>query len=106
MRELGEVMAAAIRIGWGARNPAFRRLFTMLYLPEGTPEQVAWFEELQRTTASPATAARIWAARMDVDVSELAPLVTVPTLVLHARHAGTSCGRLGFERPRGADPNR
>src|SRR5262249_36923841 len=88
MREQGEMMASAIRTGWGARNPAFRRLFTTLFLPEGTPEQIAWFEELQRTTASPETAARIWAARMAIDVSDLAPLVTAPTLVLHAREDG------------------
>ena len=97
MREQGELMASAIRTGWGARNPAFRRLFTTLFLPEGTPEQIAWFEEFQRTTASPATAARIWAARMEVDVSELAPLVTVPTLVLHARKDGLVPYRYGRE---------
>ncbi len=50
MRERGELMTSAIRTGWGARNPAFRRLFTTLFLPEGTSEQVAWFEELQRTS--------------------------------------------------------
>jgi pimeloyl-ACP methyl ester carboxylesterase len=124
MREQGEVMASAIRTGWGARNPASRRLFTTLYLPEGTSEQIAWFEELQRTTASPETAARIWAARMEVDVSDLAPRVTVPTLVLHARQDGLvpyKYGRelasvipgarepdtplgLGTERARGTDP--
>jgi pimeloyl-ACP methyl ester carboxylesterase/DNA-binding CsgD family transcriptional regulator len=96
-REQGELMASAIRIGWGADNPAFRRLFTTLFLPDGTPEQIAWFEELQRTTASPKTAARIWAARMDVDVSDLAPLVTAPTLVLHAREDGLAPYKYGRE---------
>ena len=97
MREQGELMASAIRTGWGARNPAFRRLFTTLFLPDGTSEQIAWFDELQRTSASPETAARIWAARMDVDVSDLAPLVTVPTLVLHAREDGLVPYRYGRE---------
>jgi pimeloyl-ACP methyl ester carboxylesterase/DNA-binding CsgD family transcriptional regulator len=97
MRERGELMASAIRAGWGARNPAFRRLFTTLFLPEGTPEQIAWFEELQRTTASPETAARIWAARMDLDVADLAALVTVPTLVLHAREDGLVPYKYGRE---------
>jgi DNA-binding CsgD family transcriptional regulator len=97
LREQGEMMASAIRTGWGARNPAFRRLFTMLFLPEGTPEQLAWFDELQRTSASPETAARIWAARMDVDVSDLAPLVTAPTLVLHAREDGLCPFKYGRE---------
>jgi pimeloyl-ACP methyl ester carboxylesterase/DNA-binding CsgD family transcriptional regulator len=97
MREQGDLIASAIRTGWGARNPAFRRLFTTLFLPQGTPEQVAWFEELQRTTTSPATAARIWAARMAIDVSDLAPLVTVPTLVLHAREDGLVPYKFGRE---------
>ena len=97
MREHGELMASAIRTGWGARNPAFRRLFTTLFLPDGTSEQIAWFDELQRTSASPETAARIWAARMDVDVSDLAPLVTVPTLVLHAREDGLVPYKYGRE---------
>jgi pimeloyl-ACP methyl ester carboxylesterase/DNA-binding CsgD family transcriptional regulator len=96
-REQAEMMASAIRTGWGARNPAFRRLFTTLFLPEGTPEQIAWFEQVQRTTTSPETAARIWAARMDVDVSHLAPLVSVPTLVLHARQDGLVPYRYGRE---------
>lgn len=96
-REQGEMMASAIRTGWGARNPAFRRLFTTLFLPEGTPDQIAWFEELQRTSASPETAARIWAARMAVDVSDLASLVMVPTLVLHAREDGLVPYKYGRE---------
>lgn len=97
MREQGELMASAIRTGWGARNPAFRRLFATLFLPEGTPEQIAWFDELQRTSASPETAARIWAARMIVDVSDLAPRLTVPTLVLHAREDGLVPYKYGRE---------
>jgi pimeloyl-ACP methyl ester carboxylesterase/DNA-binding CsgD family transcriptional regulator len=97
MREQGELMTSAIRTGWGLRNPAFRRLFTTLFLPGGTPEQIAWFEELQRTSTSPETAARIWAARMDLDVSDLAPQVTVPTLVLHAREDGLVPYKYGRE---------
>ena len=44
-------------------NAAFRRLFTTLFLPGATPEQMAWYDELQRLSASPETAARIWQAR-------------------------------------------
>ena len=84
-REQSDVLLSAIRIGWGQPHTAFRRLFTTLYLPDGTPEQTAWYDELQRTSASPETAARIWEARAALDVSELATQVTVPTLVLHAR---------------------
>ena len=40
-------MRAVMRTGWAAPNPAFRRLFTMMFVPEGTPEQMAWYDELQ-----------------------------------------------------------
>src|SRR5437764_5654998 len=35
-------MVAAIPTGWRKGDPAFRRLFSMLFLPNGTPEQMAW----------------------------------------------------------------
>jgi len=83
-REEAEVLVEAIRVGWGRSNSAFRRLFTTLFLPDGTPEQMAWFDEIQRTSASPETAARIWTARGALDVTDLAARVRTPTLVAHA----------------------
>ena len=84
-REESEVLVAAIRVGWGHPNAAFRRLFTTLYLPGATPEQMAWYDELQCLSTSPETAARIWQARAVLDVTTLAAQVSVPTIVLHAR---------------------
>jgi pimeloyl-ACP methyl ester carboxylesterase/DNA-binding CsgD family transcriptional regulator len=84
-RELTQALAAAIRAGWDQPNPAFRRVFTMRFLPEGTPEQMAWYDELQKRTTSAENAARLTQSRSDVDVSELAPLVRAETLVAHAR---------------------
>jgi pimeloyl-ACP methyl ester carboxylesterase/class 3 adenylate cyclase len=74
-----------VRLGWGKENPAFRQVFTTLFIPEGTPEQLAWFNELQRISASPQTASRIIQSSGQVDVSDLAKKVEAPTLVLHAR---------------------
>ncbi len=84
-RERAEVLVSLIRLGWGQPNAAFRRLFTMLYLPGGTPEQMAWFDDLQRHSTSPETAVRIWQARGELDVLGLAAELDVPALVLHAR---------------------
>jgi hypothetical protein len=39
--------------------PAFRRLFTTLFIPGASAEQMEWFDELQRVTADPETAVRI-----------------------------------------------
>jgi pimeloyl-ACP methyl ester carboxylesterase/DNA-binding CsgD family transcriptional regulator len=80
-----DAMRQLIRSGWGQPNPAFRQLFTSLFLPGGDDAQVQWFNELQRISATPETAARIVEACDDIDVTEAAAAVAAPTLVLHAR---------------------
>jgi pimeloyl-ACP methyl ester carboxylesterase len=62
-RDQQDALISAIRAGWSDPSPAFRRVFSMLYLPEGTPEQMAWYDELQRRSTSPDTAARLYDAR-------------------------------------------
>jgi pimeloyl-ACP methyl ester carboxylesterase/DNA-binding CsgD family transcriptional regulator len=73
------------RLGWGRENPAFRRHFTSQFLPEATLEEIRWFDDLQRVSASPENAARIIETSSGIDVADLLPRVAVPTLVLHAR---------------------
>jgi pimeloyl-ACP methyl ester carboxylesterase/DNA-binding winged helix-turn-helix (wHTH) protein len=77
-----------IRHGWGYRNSAFMQAFSSLYLPGGSAEQVKWFADLQRMTASPENAIRIRQACDDIDVMSLLPQIRVPTLVLHSRNDG------------------
>ena len=84
-RAHAEAMASAIRAGWTDANPAFRRLFSMLFLPEGTPEQMAWYDEQQRRSTSGEIAVRLYEARNEIDVLDVAPRVTAPTLIAHAR---------------------
>jgi pimeloyl-ACP methyl ester carboxylesterase/DNA-binding winged helix-turn-helix (wHTH) protein len=74
-----------VRYGWGQDNPAFRQVFTSLFFPDATAEQIAWFNELQRITTSPESADRILSVFGDIDVSDLLPRVSVPTLVLHGQ---------------------
>ena len=71
--------------GWGQDNPAFRQFFANMFLPEGTPEQMAWFSDLQRISASPEQGVKLWLASASIDVTEVAPLVHTPTLVLHVK---------------------
>jgi hypothetical protein len=59
-----------MEVGWGQDNPAFRRVFTTLFMPQGTLEQLAWFDELQRITTPTANAIRFERAFWDVDVRE------------------------------------
>ena len=74
-----------IETGWGRDTPAFRQVFATLLVPDATPEQMRWFDELQRQTTTPQNAARLESALYEVDVSDRARQVTVPALVLHRR---------------------
>ena len=65
-----EALISAIRAGWTNPDPAFRHVFSMLFLPRGTPEQMAWFDDLQRRSTSAATAVRLYDARGGIDVAE------------------------------------
>jgi len=80
-----EALEGLIRLGWGRDNPAFRQVFTSLFIPGGTPEQMRWFNDLQRISTSPDNALRIFRALAEIDVLPLLPRVQAPTLVLHSR---------------------
>jgi predicted ATPase/DNA-binding SARP family transcriptional activator/pimeloyl-ACP methyl ester carboxylesterase/tRNA A-37 threonylcarbamoyl transferase component Bud32 len=79
------VLVELARLGWGHEHSAFRQVFTSLFLPGGTPEQFHAFNELQRISSSPENAARIIEGFSDINVSDLAAQLDIPTLVLHAR---------------------
>ena len=81
-----EAMTTLIREGWGKDNPAFRQMFTEAFIPGASRQQMAWFNKLQKETASPVNASRLHYAFGDLDVSPLLEQVHVPTLVLHARN--------------------
>jgi pimeloyl-ACP methyl ester carboxylesterase/DNA-binding CsgD family transcriptional regulator len=84
-RDQAELMIRLIRMGWGRDDPVFRRLFTTLFMPDAGAEEMAWFDDLQRVTTDPETAVKIRHARNDDEVTEVAKLISTPTLVLHAR---------------------
>ncbi|HEY5907515.1 MAG TPA: alpha/beta fold hydrolase [Vicinamibacteria bacterium] len=73
------------RLGWGTDNPAFRQIFTSRFIPDGTDEQIGWFNALCRKTTSPEIAGRLLEERAQIDVADLLPRIQAPTLVLHAR---------------------
>jgi autotransporter-associated beta strand protein len=66
-------------------NPAFRQLFTSTFIPNATPEQVQWFNDLQRMTTSPDNALRLRIATGEIDVRPLFSQIQAPTLVMHSR---------------------
>jgi DNA-binding SARP family transcriptional activator/pimeloyl-ACP methyl ester carboxylesterase len=74
-----------VRFGWGEDTPAYRQMFTQTFIPGGTPEEISWFNELERRTVSPENAARFMEAFARIDVRARLAEVHAPTLVLHAR---------------------
>jgi pimeloyl-ACP methyl ester carboxylesterase/DNA-binding CsgD family transcriptional regulator len=81
-----EVFQELISLGWGKSNPAFRQVFTSMFMPEATVEQMQWFNELQRVSSSPENAVRIRSQFSTIDVSSLAPKIRIPTLILHSKN--------------------
>ena len=80
-----EAMVTLTRTGWGSDNPAYRQLFTSLYIPGGSAVQLGWWNDLQKVSTSPANAERLQRALSTIDVTGLLPHVKVPTLVAHAK---------------------
>ena len=66
-------------------DPSFRQVFTSQFLPDGSPEQWEAFDELQRHTTSPENAVRFLSTFATIDITELAPRVKCPTLLLQSR---------------------
>ena len=85
MLEEREVMLRMAQVGWGKEHPAFRQVFTSLFIPGGSPEHVNWFNDLQRISTSPENAVRIMEAFDTLDTQEMAKRIDIPTLVLHSK---------------------
>ena len=84
-REEEETLVSLMRVGWGRENPAFRQFFTYQLMPDATPEQMQSFDELMRISADSKVAAKLEREMHSSNVQELAPTISVPTLVMHAR---------------------
>ena len=86
--EQSRVLGELIRVGWGGAVPAFRQVFSSIYIPSAGEQQKRWYDELQQASSSAETAARLWGSRNSIDVRDTARGITQPALVLHARHDG------------------
>lgn len=82
-REEAQLLTRSLPSFWGRDNPAFRLFFAARFVPEGTQEQMRWFSELTRVTTTPEIAVRLRTTASMIDVTDLAPQLRVPTLVVH-----------------------
>lgn len=71
--------------GWGQDNPVYRQLFSQTFFPQATAEELDWFNDFQRRTASPENAVRFLRAFAEIDVRGELSKVQCPTLVVHSR---------------------
>ena len=87
MRDLEELnaMLTLTRVGWGTGNPAYEQFFTSIFMPDGKAEERHWFTELQRKSTTPENAVRFIKEFLQINVQDLLPKITVPTLILHSR---------------------
>ena len=83
--ERREAIITLTRQGWAQDNPAFRQILTSLLLPDATLEEMGSFNDLQRISTSAENAARLLQSSGEVNVLDLLPGITAPTLVLHCR---------------------
>lgn len=85
-REQAEAYMSLMRHGWGAEGSQFLQAFTSLYIPDGTPEQIASLVELQKITTTPETAVRLRRAFDSFEVTDRLSEINIPTLVIHGRN--------------------
>jgi pimeloyl-ACP methyl ester carboxylesterase len=83
--EFRQAIITLIRQGWAQDNPAIRQILTSLLLPDATLEEMGWFNDLQRISASAENAARLLQSNGEINVLDLLPGIAAPTLVLHCR---------------------
>ena len=79
-------MIAMMRRGWGQEHSAFMHAFGTLFLPNGTPEQIKAYADLQRMATSAETAVKIRLIHDETDIRDILPKVKSPTIVFHSRH--------------------
>jgi DNA-binding winged helix-turn-helix (wHTH) protein/pimeloyl-ACP methyl ester carboxylesterase len=85
--EEDQALMTLIRKGWGRDTPAFRQVITsQFFRNDADPALVAHFNELQRLSANPDTAARyLESCHRRGDGRDLYHQLRLPVLILHSR---------------------
>ena len=84
--EARQLMLKAIELGWaGKDHEAFQQVWPMLLQPVSTLERLRSLAELQSLSSSSSNAVDLFRAAHQIDISEAAPRVRCPTLVLHPK---------------------
>jgi pimeloyl-ACP methyl ester carboxylesterase/DNA-binding winged helix-turn-helix (wHTH) protein len=84
--EWAKTLITFMRRGWADENSALLRMFSSVFFPGASAEQIEWYAKHLRLSTSPENAIKNRNACDDIDVTDLLSKVSVPTLVLHCRH--------------------
>src|SRR3990172_3587737 len=68
-----------------------------LFTPDANAEQIRWFTEMQRVSATPEAAVGLMMGLPSIDVRDLLPQLKMPTLVIHRRGDGAVPFEFGRE---------
>jgi pimeloyl-ACP methyl ester carboxylesterase len=74
---------SAVRTGWGTREYAEASLAFVNPSLAGDADMLAWWERFQRLSASPSALYAQEQVFREMDIRQLLPAISVPTLVLH-----------------------
>jgi len=83
--EEADVLLKSARHGWGGGSAALRQVFVAKFMGDSTEAQRQAFDERQRVSSSAEVAEMYLRAMFALDVKDLAPRVSCPTLVFHCR---------------------
>jgi len=83
--EEAELLLKLVEIGWGQDNALFRQLFTYLFCPDATSQQLRSLNEFMRLATSATNAVQLLRGVFMCDVQQAAQQVSCSTLVLHSR---------------------
>jgi pimeloyl-ACP methyl ester carboxylesterase/DNA-binding CsgD family transcriptional regulator len=85
VREEADVLLKSARLGWGTGSLALRQVFVAKFMGESTEAQRQAFDERQRVTSTAEVAEKYLRAMFALDVKDLAPRVSCPTIAFHSR---------------------
>jgi DNA-binding SARP family transcriptional activator/pimeloyl-ACP methyl ester carboxylesterase len=77
--DIRESMLGLVRASWGIGS----KVLADLIIPDATADQARVFARLQRDSTTPERAARMLARHYEIDVTDLLPHLSHPTLVIH-----------------------
>ena len=84
--KLANALIAILQQGFGDENSALLRTFSSIFFPGASLEQTKWYANLLRLSTSVENVVMNRNASDEIDVIDLLPKVSTPTLVLHCRH--------------------